>query len=73
MGNWMTEEHKEEGNISPYAVLNIQIFTLQMLNMGGACVAQLVKHLNLNFSSGHDLRVVRSSPKLGSMLGVELP
>ena len=29
---------------------------------GGAWVAQLVKHLTLDFHSGHDLRVVRSSP-----------
>ena len=28
----------------------------------GACVAQLVKRLTLDFSSGHDLRVVRLSP-----------
>ena len=34
-------------------------------------VAQLVKHLTLDFSPGHDLMVVRSSPVLGSMLSVE--
>ena len=33
----------------------------------GAWVAQLVKHLTLDFGSSHDLRVVRS----GSMLGVD--
>ena len=31
----------------------------------GAWVAQLVKHLTHDFSSGLDLRVVRSSPTLG--------
>ena len=32
-------------------------------------MAQLVK--TLDFSSGHDLTVVRWSPKLGSSLGME--
>ena len=33
---------------------------------------QLVKHPTLDFGSGHDLKVVRSRPMLGSVLGVEL-
>lgn len=33
--------------------------------------AQSVKCLNLNFCSGHDFRVARSSSALGSMLGME--
>ena len=33
---------------------------------GGAWVAQLVKHLILDFGSGHDLRVLRSRPVMGS-------
>lgn len=37
----------------------------------GAWVAQSVKHLTLNFSSGHDLRIVQLSPKSDSMLGME--
>ena len=37
----------------------------------GSWVAQLVKHLALNFGSGHDLRVVKSSPVSGSRLCVE--
>jgi len=37
----------------------------------GAWVAQLVKHLILGFGSGHDLRVMRSSPMLGSALTME--
>ena len=34
-------------------------------------VAQLVKRLTLDLSSGLDLRVVTLSPALGSMLGME--
>ena len=30
--------------------------------------AQLVKHLTLGFSSGHELRVMRWSPELGSTI-----
>ena len=33
--------------------------------------AQLVEHPTLNLSSGHDLRVLSSSPELGSKMGVE--
>ena len=36
-----------------------------------AWVAQPGKHLTLDFGSGHDLRVVRSSPMLGSTLNME--
>ena len=32
----------------------------------GAWVAQWVKHPTLEFGSGHDLRVMRLSPPLGS-------
>ena len=31
----------------------------------GTWVAQSVKHLTLDFSSGHDVRVMRSSPMAG--------
>ena len=37
----------------------------------GTWVAQSVEHLTLGFSSGCDLQVVGSSPKLGSALNVE--
>ena len=37
----------------------------------GAWVAQLVKHLSLDLSSGLDLGVVSSSSALGSVLGAE--
>jgi len=38
----------------------------------GAWVAQSVKHPTLDFGSGHELRVVSSSPAWGSTLGMEL-
>ena len=37
----------------------------------GAWVAQLLKHLSLNFGSGHDLTVPDPSPLLGSMLSAD--
>ena len=37
----------------------------------GAWVAQLVKHPTLDFSSGHDVMFVSSSPMSGSELSVE--
>ena len=37
----------------------------------GARVAQLVKCPTLGFGLSHDLRVMRSSPKLDSILGME--
>ena len=37
----------------------------------GTWLAQSVKHPTLDFGSGHDLRVMGLSPKLGSMLGKE--
>ena len=36
----------------------------------GTWVAQSVECPTLNFGSGHDLRVLTSNPRLGSMLGV---
>ena len=38
---------------------------------GSAWVAQSVKRPSLDFSSGHDLMVVRSSPTSGSTLGIK--
>ena len=37
----------------------------------GTWVAQSLKHLALDFGSGHDLTVVRSSPMSDSTLNVE--
>jgi len=39
--------------------------------MRGAWVAQSVRHLTLDFGSGHDLRVMRSSPASGSAQAME--
>jgi len=41
------------------------------LALRGAWMAQSVEHPTLDFSSGHDLRVVGLSPVLGSVLGGE--
>ena len=41
------------------------------IKLRGAWVAQLVEHLTLDFGSGHDLRVMGSSPVLGSVLSVQ--
>ena len=38
---------------------------------GGARVARLVKHPTLGFDSGHDLKVLGSSPEWGSLLSDE--
>ena len=38
----------------------------------GAWVAQSVEHWTPDFGSGHDARVVRLSPSLGSALSMEL-
>lgn len=35
--------------------------------MGGSWMAQMVKYVTLDFGSGYDLRVVSTSPTLGSM------
>ena len=42
------------------------IKVIQKYQLRGTWVAQFVKHLTLNFGSGHDLRVMRLSPKTGS-------
>ena len=39
--------------------------------LGDAWVAQLVKHMTLDLSSGLDLKVLSSNPALGSTLGME--
>ena len=46
------------------------LFTL-LKRWRGTWVAQWVKLPTLDFSSGHDLRVVRLSPMLGSVLSAE--
>ena len=46
----------------------LQIQTLRNPMPGGTWVAQSVECLTLDFGSGHDLMVVRSSPTSGSIL-----
>ena len=45
--------------------------TLKVNLSWGAWMAQSVRHLTVDFTSGHDLMVLRSSPTLGSRLGVK--
>ena len=59
-------------------ILFLRIFTLwadlpkpKMSNTQGTWVTQLVKHLTLGFSSGHDLWVLGWSPKSGTVLSME--
>ena len=39
--------------------------------MRGTWVAQSIKHLTLDFGSGHDFRAVRSNQASSSVLGME--
>ena len=48
----------------------VSMFTLKML-IWDTRVAKLVEHLTLEFSSGHDPRVMGLSPMSGSALNVE--
>ena len=47
------------------------IVDLQKWHFGGTWVAQSVEHPTLDFSWGHDPRVIRLSPTSGSVLSVE--
>ena len=46
-------------------------FLLRNCQLWGTWMGQLAKHLTLDLSSGLDLRVMSSSPTLGSTLGIE--
>ena len=52
---------------TPMWIINCLLFK----KLKGAWVAQLVEHPALHVGSGHDPRVMRPSPKSGSMLSVE--
>ena len=53
-------------------ILNFYIdFFFLILRISGAWVAQLVQCLSLDFSSGHNLGILRSNPVLGSVLSGE--
>ena len=54
-----------------YCLLNWPSEVFKNKNMGKAWVVQSVEHLTLDLGSGHDPRVMESSPELGSVLNVE--
>jgi len=61
-------------NFTGHRILGWCLFSSNILNIlssWGTWVAQSVKYLTLDLSSGLDLTVVSLSPTLGSMLGVE--
>ena len=60
-GKWLIEENIEGGWKADRDSKYEQLF--QEVWLRGTCVAQLVKHLTLDFGSGHFLRVMRSSPE----------
>ena len=49
----------------------LKTLPLKKITYMGAWVAYSVKYPTLDFGSGHDLRVVRSSPMLGAMISRE--
>ena len=65
-------------SINPPSPFSSDVFVLTFLHLKnlslswGAWMAQLVEHLALNFRSGHDARIVGSSPTLGSALSTDL-
>ena len=73
-GDWVArlEEHVplDLGARSSSSLNGVQRLLLNFL-FRCAWVAQSVKHLTLDFGSGHDLRIVRSSPRSGSPLSME--
>jgi len=52
-------------------MMSTKISVTKISKLRGTWVAQWVKHLTLDFISGHDLRAVRSIPKSVSALGME--
>ena len=50
--------------------MKCKISDYQKIPLEGHWVAQSVQYLTLDFGSGHDPTVVRSSPVLGSMPGM---
>ena len=83
MGNKMVDSHRSKININDELCIFFPLKpsfydrvicskylakTKSITKMWGACMIQSVGCLTLDFSSGHDLGVVRSSLELGSML-----
>ena len=65
----LREKGKTENQ--PRHLALIWIIHSKVHKRGRPGVAQSAKHRTLGFDSGRDLRVMRSSPLLGSALGVE--
>ena len=57
--------------ISEDEIFTSLITARNLVEQGGAWVAQLVECPTLDFGSGHDLRVMRSNPMSGCTLGME--
>ena len=60
-----------QGRVLASARLIHVTYFLKIHILGGTWVVELVEHPTLDFSSGLNLRVLSSSPMLGSMLGME--
>ena len=58
-------------DIKKFFALFFQLFCKSKLSSGVPKVAQLVGNLTLAFGSGHGLKVMRSNPLSGSVLGKE--
>ena len=76
--NWVLEINNSEAFIAHNFIKirflradSLSYFFLKMISKWGAWVAQSVEHPTLDFGSGHDPRVMRSSPTLGSVLSVK--
>jgi len=66
--------HKDKGvSLDAFSTGQIWDNCTKIVKYWDTWVAQSFKCPTLDFGSGHDLRVVRSSPALGSALGIESP
>ena len=52
----------QEKQVMPYCSLHTAVLVIHSFKLWGGWVAQSVKHLTLDFSSGHDSRVMGSNP-----------
>ena len=67
----ITHCHLENiGSLSYADLLNVETFHCTIY-IRDTCVAQSVESLTLDFGSGHNVRVMRLSPVLGSALNME--
>ena len=70
--SWVTLHFVAIKNVSHNQVLGLSFVFFKILEVTrGAWVAQWVGCLTLDFGSGYDLKVMRSSPTLGSTPSVE--